>query len=25
LDADGVWRGRWLQFEQMLVELIPLG
>ena len=25
LDADGVWRGRWLQFEQMPVELIPLG
>ena len=24
-DADGVWRGRWLQFEQMPIELIPLG
>lgn len=25
LDDDGAWRGRWLQFEQMPVELIPLG
>jgi hypothetical protein len=25
LDEDGVWRGRWLQFEQMPIELIPLG
>ena len=25
LDDDGVWRGRWLQFEQMPIELIPLG
>jgi hypothetical protein len=25
LDADGVWRGRWLQFEQMPIELIPRG
>jgi hypothetical protein len=24
-DTDGVWRGTWLQFEQMPVELIPLG
>ena len=23
--ADGVWRGRWLQYEQMPVELMPLG
>jgi hypothetical protein len=22
--ADGVWRGRWLRYEQMPVELIPL-
>jgi hypothetical protein len=22
--ADGVWRGRWLRFEQMPVELVPL-
>ena len=22
LDSDGVWRGRWLQFEQMPIELI---
>ncbi len=25
LDGDGVWRGRWSLFEQMPVELIPLG
>ena len=25
LNDDGVWRGRWLQFEQMPIELIPLG
>ena len=25
LGDDGVWRGRWLQFEQMPIELIPLG
>src|SRR4029077_9150296 len=25
LDADGVWRGRWLQFEQVPIELIALG
>lgn len=25
LDDDGIWRGRWLQFEQMPIELIPLG
>lgn len=25
LDDDGVWRGHWLQFEQMEIELIPLG
>lgn len=25
LDADGVWRGHWLQFEQMPIEVIPLG
>jgi hypothetical protein len=25
LDADDAWRGRWLQFEQMPIELIPLG
>jgi hypothetical protein len=25
LDADDVWRGRWLQFEQMPIELIPVG
>jgi hypothetical protein len=25
LGADGVWRGRWLQYEQMPVELMPLG
>jgi hypothetical protein len=25
LERDGVWRGRWLQFEQMPIELIPLG
>src|SRR5262249_6512062 len=25
LDDDGVWRGRWLQFEQMPIELISLG
>jgi hypothetical protein len=25
LDEDGVWRGRWLQFEQMPIELIPQG
>ena len=25
LDHDGVWRGRWLQFEQMPIELISLG
>lgn len=24
LHEDGVWRGRWLQFEQMPVELIPI-
>jgi hypothetical protein len=24
LGSDGVWRGRWLQFEQMPIELIPL-
>jgi hypothetical protein len=24
LDGDGVWRGRWLHYEQMPVELIPL-
>ena len=23
-DGDGVWRGRWVAFEQMPVELIPL-
>ena len=23
LDRDGAWRGRWLQFEMMAVELIP--
>jgi hypothetical protein len=23
--SDGVWRGRWSQFERMPVELIPLG
>lgn len=23
-DADGVWRGQWLRFEQMPVDLIPL-
>jgi hypothetical protein len=23
--ADGTWRGRWLQFEKMEVELIPIG
>jgi hypothetical protein len=25
LTPDGVWRGHWLQFEQMPIELIPLG
>jgi hypothetical protein len=25
LEHDGVWRGRWLQFEQMPIELIPRG
>jgi hypothetical protein len=25
LEDDGVWRGRWLQFEQMPIEMIPLG
>jgi hypothetical protein len=25
LEVDGVWRGHWLQFEQMPIELIPLG
>jgi hypothetical protein len=25
LEDDGVWRGRWLQFEQMPIELIPQG
>lgn len=21
--TDGIWRGRWLQFEQMPIELVP--
>lgn len=24
VNGDGIWRGRWVQFEQMRVELIPL-
>jgi hypothetical protein len=24
-DKDGIWRGRWLWYEQMPVELIPIG
>lgn len=23
-DTDGIWRGRWLNFERMPIELIPL-
>jgi hypothetical protein len=24
LGADGIWRGRWLYYDQMPIELIPL-